>query len=302
MPEQLTIPPSAADEWTITEPGPHALFPEAAYHNDPVPVGSLSSTGARKLLPPGCPAKFRWWVDNQEPFKAVFEEGKAAHRKVLGVGPELIVIEGDGKLGPEVWNTDKVRAKVAAARARDAVPLKPSQMDMVDAMAAALRSEPMAAQLLDTDQGATELSLFWRDGDVWGRARLDRLTRLRSGRPVVVEYKSCASAAPADAEKAIARYGYHIQGAFHRAGAIALGLAPEDAGFLLVMQEKEPPYLATVVEPDFAAMRIGAIRVRQAFDRYAECVTSGRWPGYADDVVLAELPRWETRELEGTIW
>jgi len=138
---------------------------------------------------------------------------------------------------------------------------------------------------------------------MWGRARPDRLVRLRSGRMAIVDYKSCASASPADAEKSIAKYGYHIQGAFYLAGAEALGmLRAEQSLFLLVMQEKDPPYLTTVVEPDSTAMRMGAIRVRQAFDLYAECMASGRWPGYAEDVVLAELPPWETRELNGAIW
>lgn len=297
MSEQQTIPaPANEDEWKVAHPGAHALFPEAAYHDDPVPGGSLSSTGARKLLPPGCPAKYRWWADNREPYKAVFEEGKAAHRKVLGVGPALVLVD------KARWDTNDIKAQLKDIRERGDIPLKQPQMDAVDAMAKALRENPMARHLLDPGQGATELCLFWRDRSVWGRARLDRLTKLRTGRPVVVEYKTCASAAPADAEKAIARYGYHVQGEFYRAGAIALGLVPEDAAFLLVMQEKEPPYLATVVEPDFAAMRMGAIRVRQAFDLFAECTVNGRWPGYSDDVVYAALPPWETQELKGEIW
>ncbi len=295
MTEQLTLPP-VVGEWTITKPSHHALMPEAVYHDDPVPGGSLSSTGARKLLPPGCPAKYRWWADNREPFKAVFEEGKAAHRKVLGVGSELVLVDRPR------WDTNEVKAQLAEIRAAGNVPLKKPAMDMVDAMAAALREDPIAGVLLDPDQGATELSLFWRDRSVWGRSRLDRLTKLRSGRPAIVEYKSAASAAPADVERSMARFGYHVQGGFQRAGAVALGLAPEDVAFLIVAQEKEPPYLCTVIEPDFTAMRMAAIRVREAFDIYAECMESGRWKGYADDVVLAELPPWETRELNGQVW
>jgi hypothetical protein len=295
MSEQTTLPP-ANDEWTITEPGPHALLPEGVYHDDPIPGGSLSSTGARKLLPPGCPAKYRWWADNREPFKAVFEEGKAAHRKVLGVGPDLILVDRPR------WDTNEVKAQIAEIRAAGNVPLKRPAMDMVDAMVKALREDPIAGTLLDPDEGATELSLFWRDRSVWGRSRLDRLTKLRSGRPAIVEYKSAASAAPADVEKSMARFGYHIQGGFQRSGAIALGLVPEDVAFLIVAQEKEPPYLATVIEPDHTAMRMAAIRVRQAFDLFAECTAAGRWPGYSDDVVLAELPPWETKELKGEIW
>lgn len=296
MPEQTVLPPATADKPVITVPDAIAGFPEAAYHDDPVPGGSLSSTGARKLLPPGCPAKYRWWADNKEPFKAVFEEGKAAHRKVLGVGPELVLVDRPR------WDTNEVKVRLAEIRAAGNVPLKKPAMEMVDAMAKALRDDPIAGPLLEPDQGETELSLFWRDRSVWGRSRLDRLTKLRSGRPAIVEYKSAASAAPADAERSMARFGYHVQGGFQRAGAIALGLVPEDVAFLIVAQEKEPPYLCTVLEPDVAAMRIAAIRVRQAFDLFAECVASGRWPGYADDVVLAELPPWETRELKDEIW
>src|SRR5258708_26204894 len=34
-------------------------IPADAYHADPIEGGSLSSSGARRLLPPGCPALFR---------------------------------------------------------------------------------------------------------------------------------------------------------------------------------------------------------------------------------------------------
>lgn len=296
MSEQLAIPPAAAPV-EVTEPGRYEDMPEDVYHGDPVPGGSLSSTGARKLLPPGCPAKFRYWLDNQEPYKAVFEEGKAAHKLVLGVGPKLELVD------KARWDTNEVKARLAEIRERGDVPLKKPQLDMVHAMADALRADPIAGPLLDPARGITELSLFWRDGSVWGRARPDRLTWIgQRGRPVIVDYKTCASAAPAKVEKVIGDRGYHIQGAHYVAGVRALNIAAEDVGFLLVMQEKEPPYVVTVVEPDHTAMRMGAIRVRQAFDLYAECRESGRWGGYADDVVLAELPSWETRELKGEIW
>jgi hypothetical protein len=58
----------------------------------------------------------------------------------------------------------------------------------------------------------------------------------------------------------------------------------------------------TVAEPHPISMRMGALRVRQAFDLYAECQAAGRWPGYADDVIYPELPPWETRELNGADW
>ena len=53
---------------------------------------------------------------------------------------------------------------------------------------------------------------------------------------------------------------------------------------------------------DYEEMDDGPPELTSALDIYAECTASGRWPGYADDVVLAELPPWETRELKGEVW
>jgi hypothetical protein len=294
MTEQLTIPP-AAEPVVVSQPDIYHGMAEAVYHGDPVPGGSLSSTGARRILPPGCPAKFRYWADHQESFKKVFDEGSAAHERVLGVGPELVLVDRPR------WDTNDVKAELAEIRAAGNIPLKRPQLDMVDAMAAALREHDIAGPLLDPDRGYTELSMFWRDGNVWGRARADKLTATRTGRPVIVDYKTCVSAAPQKIEKVIADRGYHVQGAFYVAGAQALAVG-DDVGYLLVFQEKEPPYLVTVAEPHPMSMRMGALRVRQAFDQYAWCKAEGRWPGYSEDVIYPELPPWETRELEGQPW
>ena len=61
---------------TITAPGVYDI-PAEDYHRDPVPGGSLSSTGARKLLPPSCPAKFRYEQDNPPTPTAALDFGQA---------------------------------------------------------------------------------------------------------------------------------------------------------------------------------------------------------------------------------
>jgi hypothetical protein len=43
----------------------------------------------------------------------------------------------------------------------------------------------------------------------------------------------------------------------------------------------------------------GSIRNRRAVDLYMECKTTGRWPGYSDDIELISLPEWaEDLEME----
>ncbi|MBQ1118480.1 hypothetical protein KBY56_37870, partial [Streptomyces sp. C3-3] len=65
-------------------------MPAEAYHAD---RGSISSTGLRKILAPGCPAQLRYDLDHPQPHKKEFDLGHAAHLLVLGEGPELEVID-----------------------------------------------------------------------------------------------------------------------------------------------------------------------------------------------------------------
>jgi hypothetical protein len=275
-------------------PGVHEL-PEAEYHARP----ELSSTGARKLLAPSCPALFQYEREHGGPTKRVWEIGSAAHKLVLGSGPDLVLVD------KARWDTNEIKAKLADIREDGGIPLKRPEYDAVIAMAQALGEHPFAAKLFEPGTGQAEQTLIWKDKEtgVMCRALLDWLRFPMPGyRLVVPDYKSCASAEPGKFARAMADHGYHIQLAWYLAGIRALDLGDDQAVGLLVAQEKTPPYLVTVLQPDQSAMRMGEIRMREALRTYAECTASGVWPGYAEDVVQAELPPWETRELNGVIW
>lgn len=277
----------------ITRPGMYDI-PEEAYHADPVKGGSLSSTGARKLLPPSCPALFRHEQGNPPPPKSAFDFGTAAHKKVLGIGPELAVLDF-----PD-WRTKEAREARDEAREQGAVPLKRSEYEQVTAMAEALKRHPVAGPIFTERAGRPEQSLFWQDPDtgVVCRARADHLPHpTSSGRLILADYKTCASAAPDKIQRAVADYGYHIQADWYMDGARALGLG--DPAFLFVFQEKTAPFLVTVVELDFMALKIGAHLAREARGIYADCKRSGRWPGYHDDHPLSvSLPVYYERQFE----
>jgi hypothetical protein len=267
---------------TIAEPaieapalGLHADLSNEAYHADKT---SLSSSGARKLLPPSCPAKFRYEQDNPQPASKTFDYGNAAHKKVLGNGPELVVIEYD------TWNTKDAKQAVAEARSRGAIPLKQHEMDMVDAMADAIRRHPLAAALLDPAYGAPEQSGFWIDGPtgIRRRVRFDWLPSIQQGRLIIPDYKTAADASEEAMEKDIAKYGYNQQADWYEDGARALELGGDDAEMLLIVQEKKPPYLVNVIGFEFFSRAIGRAKNRVAIERFAECTASGHWPGFAE--------------------
>lgn len=192
----------------VFEAGVYDDMPEDAYHADPVPNGSLSSTGARKLLPPGCPAKYRYERDDPPERKAVFDFGAAAHSLVLGRGKPLAWLEA------EDWRTKAAKEWRDAVRAEGHLPLLRDEYNQVQAMADAIREHPLAGPLLDA--GVSEQSYFWLDQEyeTWRRARLDS-SRQGSGRLIVTDYKTTSCAEPTAFARSCANYGYHQQGAWY---------------------------------------------------------------------------------------
>ncbi|MGH3990894.1 MAG: hypothetical protein ACRDSN_00345, partial [Pseudonocardiaceae bacterium] len=147
---------------SIDSPGVYDL-PAEVYHADPVAGGSLSSSGARRLLPPSCPALFQHALTNGEVHRAVFDLGHAAHTLALGVGAPLAAIDADD------WRTKAAREARDAAYAAGTVPLLRAEHEQVQAMAAALIEHPIAGALLRPGGGDAEQTLVWRDEEtgVW---------------------------------------------------------------------------------------------------------------------------------------
>ena len=264
--------------------GIHDAIPEDVYHAD---KGSLSVSGAKKLLPPSCPAIFKYELDHGQQQRDVFDYGKAAHKEALGVGAEVVVVDADN------WMTKAAKEAKVAAYAEDKVPLLAKDKAAVDAMGAALQAHPLASALLDPDNGKAEVSAFWDDPTfgVLRRCRFDWLREAKGGRLLLVDYKSCASAERNTFAKAAASYGYDMQAAWYTDLAYGLGLA-DDISFLFIAQEKTAPYLVNVIELDAPSIERGRKRNDKALGIYRDCTEADVWPSYSDDVELVSLPRW----------
>lgn len=284
----------------VTEPGVYTI-PEDVYHADPVPGRSLSSSGARTLLPPSCPAIFRHEQLHGRPDKRTFDFGHAAHAKVLGVGAPIAVVQKTAKDGTKSdagdYRTKSAQEHCEEIRAAGCTPLLAAELEQVDAMAEALLAHPVASALFDPEHGAAEQSLFRQDAQtgVWLRSRLDWLPTVTAGRMVLGDYKTSVSAEPSSIAKAMGNYGYHQQAAFYADQVAGLGIADEIA-FVFAFQMKTPPYLVTVAEPDDLALRVGRHLNRQAIELYAECVAADTWPGFTSEVELISLPPWEANK------
>lgn len=278
--------------WGPLGPGVHDI-PEHAYHADPVEGGpSLTSTGARRLLEPSCPALFHHQEQAEKERKREWDIGSAAHKLVLGVGPELEVVDAD------TWRTNAAKAEADEIRKREGIPLLRHEHEMVSDMAAALRRHPIAGAMFHPDRGKAEQTLVWQDKrtGVMCRALIDWLPNdngRAGGRLVAVDFKTAAKGDRDSLSRAAGQHGWHQQAAWYLAGVKAVDL-DADPAFVFVVQEKTPPYLVSVVQLDHVAMRLGEQRNRQALDLFAHCRQTGEWPGHVPDDQIAEisLPRW----------
>jgi hypothetical protein len=265
-------------------------IPEDQYHADPVPVGSLSSSGARTLLS-ACPAVFMHQQLNPVQ-KREFDFGTAAHKLILGSGPDIGIVDAKD------WRAKEAKTKAEKIRAAGAVPLLAHEWQDVQEMAGVLRKHELASALLAPGSGDAEQTLIWQDKatGVWRRARLDWLPASTSGRMVIVDYKTTVSAHPASITKSVANYSYHQQDAWYRDGVRELGLA-SDVEMVFIFQEKTAPYLVKVVSLDPPAVRVGRDRNRRALELYRDCVAAGEWPDYGSDIAYISLPSWAQKDF-----
>jgi hypothetical protein len=256
------------------------------YFGPQLAMTTLSSTGARELLKPGGPARFRHKLDTGTvEVKREYDLGHAVHTMVLGAGPQVVVI------AEEKWLTKDVKEKVANVRAEGNVPLRPSDYGAAVVMAAAVRDHPLAAKLFTG--GEPERTLIWRDPatGVMCRCKVDYLRR-----DGMVDLKTAASAAPDALSKDAYNYGYYVQEAFYLRGHQAIWPGPEPF-FTHVVVEKEPPYLVHVTQLTLRAAAYGDRKVSEALEIYRDCTAAGEWPGYpTDEITDIDLPGWVRTE------
>jgi hypothetical protein len=275
------------------EPGVYELTDEE-YFGPALASTTLSSTGARELLKPGGPARFRHRADtNTVDTKRQFDLGHAVHTWTLGNGPDVVLFPGTGA-NPEAWQKNDDKAEVASLRAAGKVPLRPSDYAAAEAMVTAVHDHPIAGKLLAV--GLPERTLIWRDPatGVPCRAKADWL------RPDgIVDLKTCESAAPDALSKSAHNYGYAIQAPFYLRGfrLLADRTVMANPYFVHIAVEKAPPYLVHVNQLTERAMAWGDRQVSQALEIFRDCQASGHWPGYPlDEITDIDLPAWVRTE------
>lgn len=268
-----------------TTPGVYRDLPEALYHGD---KDSLSSTGVRQLVKAGGPAKHRFGVreDNDD-----FDLGTAAHTLLLGTGAGIEVVNA------KTWQSNAAKEARTKARREGKVPLLTKQHEAVRAMVDAALSRPEVAALFPRGPtSVAELSAYAMDPGTWImlRARFDYIIFLPDRHVRVRDYKTTKDASPRGFKKSAADYGYHVQNAHYVRVLEALGYIVDE--FLLLAQEKVPPYLTCIHEFDAEAVAVGDRIVTAGIELFAQCQEVDEWPGYGDRTYRMSLPAWAIGE------
>jgi hypothetical protein len=294
------------------EPRGVILFdePAEAYHARALHV--VNNSGM-KVIDTRSPAHFRYWVEEPDAQRETpaLRFGKALHSAILepdlfartycvlpGDAPDRptrAMLEAKGKRSPNSeariawwgqWDADHPGSIVLTA----------SDYDRVQGMAASARRHPIASAMIDG--GRREVTLRWAESvvlDDGAAVELECKARVdlwQDAMRFFMDLKSTADASPEGFARSVTDYRYHVQHAHYGEGAKACGI--DLRAFLFLAIESEPPYVCEPYTVNAAAEERGYQLRERAMRKQAECVRSGRWPGYSDGKTISELtlPGW----------
>lgn len=213
-----------------------------------------------------------------------FDLGSAAHAVLLENDYNKInFVEADD------WRTKEAKSQRDAARARGILPvLKKYELPLKEMVRVAKHKIENSELAGIFNNGKAEQTLFWQEGEIYCRARLDFL---RNDQLVILDYKTTETAEPEACVRKIGQMGYDIQASFYKRGLVACG-GSENAVFVFLFQEIEPPYACCLIALSNTYIEIADEKVNRAIDMWTESMASNRWPSYSSLVHYAEPPAW----------
>ncbi|SDF82625.1 PD-(D/E)XK nuclease-like domain-containing protein [Thalassobaculum litoreum] len=288
-------------------PGVHANLSEAFYFKDP----AFSASDAIDLLSGMSPAKFLARRNKGGKRTQALEFGRLAHRIIIERKAVEHEVRKPRKIElpyhePRSPNTKKLHMTTGSDLVLDG-PLR-----QVARMKEAMEAHPFAMAPFNHG-GTPEVTLVW-DNPATGlrcRCRLD--WQPPAGYQFFADYKTTVSLRAEDLDRAIERYRYHVRAAHYIEGIKACGLH-DDPRYLIVFQEKDPPFEVEIVEIDPEDLGWGRIELNWARAVFAMCEQTGVWPPSGafkkwrrdgqwpaageDEVSRVGLPFWARRRRE----
>jgi hypothetical protein len=282
------------DRLPVRVAGCYSDVPLTLYHSANIcDTPSISSTGLRAIYTTSPAHYFATSpYDQNRPADTESDTewsvlGRAAHHLLIGsaghsFADEYVIrpatyVDDTGKTKPWSGNAHKCKKWLADASHAGKTVLTEDQIYNIKGMATSLGKDELVRQgVLD---GLVERSLFWPDKEtgVWLKARPDVIP---TGSGDVVDFKTTESTRYLDLGRSLAKFGYYQQGALIADGLQAVfGLTM--TMFYIVWVEKVRPWCVRLTPIAMDDIERGRKRNRVAIRRFADCMSTGRWPGPA---------------------
>lgn len=257
----------------------------------------ISSSGIKHLRKSAL--HFKTWQDEppKENEKEHFSFGQAYHIYILererfeegvAIAPDVNKRTKDGKAELEAFNL---------ANADKAI-ISNVELQALRAMGKALKQSSFAADLLRNPLEC-EQTYIWQHPDYgfWCKMRLDfevmnRIQCVGAAPPGIIgDLKSTKNAHPFGFPREVANFGYDIQAAWYSWGYRSVTKRALQA-FIFLAQEKTPPYAVSVFHCGPDVMMRAWDKIDPALHTYAECLETGEYPGYPDELINLVMPGW----------
>lgn len=288
----------------ITRAGLYHNVPMDAYHGAVTAKPSVSSTHLRKIESDSLAHMWDGYYLNPEREAEEdsdhFAIGRALHD--LTAGQESFL--DNYAIRPDEWGswrTKDAKAWRADMELAGKTVLTPDDLLALQAMTRRLAKHPtIEAGILN---GLIEHSIFWPDPatGIWLKARPD-IVPLDSN--MIVDLKTCASAAPRSVRRSITDFNYHMQLALAYEGLL-MTTGREMTDFVLVFVETKRPHCVNI-KPIFEDdIELGRRQLRRALDKFATALDAWQaggdpdhcFAGYDDDEVPAGLDDYYRKRL-----
>ncbi len=292
----------------LKSPGIYLNIPAHHYHADPCPEPSLSSGIAKKAALQTPRHVFHsharlnedWDETCDDDIKRKTAQGSSCHELFLGVGGGVEVIdlqyEEKNKETGEVTlkQVENYNRKIAQDARDKAIRNKmvPRLKCEFEDDKAIIEEAKHQLSWLDMSGDREAVIITEKDG-FWCRSMSDILN---ADDLTIIDLKFTKIIADEDAfGKHAYGMGYDVQDAHYcRNLARMRGVDPLKINFLFVCVECAPgkPVMTSVHQLEPALRTIGKERHERGEKVWQQCLKSGEWPGYPEQVSIAKVPSW----------
>lgn len=268
---------------------------------------AIGSSGLKLLAQ----TPFHYWSAYLDPNRPAREVTKAMRMGTMthtvALEPhrldDLLIVMPEGldrrtKEGKALW---------AEIEASGKEPVLKTEWDKVEAMAAAVHAHPISRILFDQCKAETEVSIFWTDPDSGVNCKIRPDIMVRPGvspmfpNGLIADLKTTDDASPAEFARSAWNWEMHLQAYLYPEGFMRAFGTSAPPPFLWIAQEKSHPFANAYYSCGDDLRAYGRKEAQRLLQLYAHCLSTGRWPGYSQQVNDLQMPAWAAKVIEDAI-